>query len=256
MTDIMTQLRDWSADKDQGRTDFDDLAPATYTRRVPKNMVRIVEGATDLRPTVPTINRPSGMTDYANPKIETRPVMTSDGRTPRQVELMLSLIAQLDVLDHDTSEKAAEYTARMTEHNAWTPGREGNASVWIGNMITKVRELKANRPVIVTPASDDYADIPKGYYAVGDAGPDDIKFYRVTKWNGRTYVKVQASDELHPIHNEATRRAILVTIRTVGVAEAMAAYGQLIGACGRCHRTLTDATSRSLGIGPECRKKM
>lgn len=36
---------------------------------------------------------------------------------------------------------------------------------------------------------------------------------------------------------------------------AMARYGQEIGECGKCGRRLTDGTSRSIGIGPECRKK-
>lgn len=35
---------------------------------------------------------------------------------------------------------------------------------------------------------------------------------------------------------------------------AMARYGQEIGECGKCGRRLTDETSRTLGIGPECRK--
>lgn len=36
---------------------------------------------------------------------------------------------------------------------------------------------------------------------------------------------------------------------------AMARYGQEIGQCGKCGKRLTDDTSRSLGIGPECRKR-
>jgi hypothetical protein len=36
---------------------------------------------------------------------------------------------------------------------------------------------------------------------------------------------------------------------------AMRTYGQQIGQCGKCHRPLTDETSRAEGIGPECRKR-
>jgi hypothetical protein len=36
---------------------------------------------------------------------------------------------------------------------------------------------------------------------------------------------------------------------------AMRLYGQEIGQCGKCHRPLTDETSRREGIGPECRKR-
>lgn len=33
-------------------------------------------------------------------------------------------------------------------------------------------------------------------------------------------------------------------------------YGQRVGKCGNCHKRLTDAHSRQLGIGPECRKNL
>jgi hypothetical protein len=36
---------------------------------------------------------------------------------------------------------------------------------------------------------------------------------------------------------------------------AMQRYGQEIGACGRCGLTLTNDTSRALGLGPECAAK-
>ena len=32
-------------------------------------------------------------------------------------------------------------------------------------------------------------------------------------------------------------------------------YGTKLGKCYRCGRTLTDETSRDLGIGPDCRSK-
>lgn len=37
---------------------------------------------------------------------------------------------------------------------------------------------------------------------------------------------------------------------------AKARYGKLIGRCGNCHKRLTDATSRQIGIGPECRRML
>jgi hypothetical protein len=45
----------------------------------------------------------------------------------------------------------------------------------------------------------------------------------------------------------------LRAILDAGTNNAGARYGQAIGRCWKCHRHLTDETSRSLGIGPDCR---
>lgn len=37
---------------------------------------------------------------------------------------------------------------------------------------------------------------------------------------------------------------------------ALAAYGQLVGSCGACGRTLEDETSLRFGVGPRCRAKL
>ncbi len=47
----------------------------------------------------------------------------------------------------------------------------------------------------------------------------------------------------------------LEAIKTASPETAMALYGQTLGYCGRCGRSLTDETSRALGIGPVCRNK-
>jgi hypothetical protein len=163
---------------------------------------------------------------------------------------------QLADLDPSAAEAAVEYTTRMTLADKWTPGRDGNASDWIGRMIKKVRELKAAKPIApatVTIAGD---DIPDGYYAIADCGPNDINFFRISSWQGRRYVKIQASGELHPIRNPERINAVFSAIRTVGIKDAMGAYGIHIGRCGRCRRVLTDDLSRARGIGPDCWGKM
>lgn len=269
MTGILDRIRNTTvADLDKVTGSFDDVAPAVYRPRVAKEMSRIVEGATDLRPAVSMPNMNAGLVGTGT--VDDRPYQVSveDRRSERQAALMDSLIAQLGELDHEISIAALNYTDGMTARGWWTSGKDGNASRWIANMITKVRELKGRpvqapvTPVVVDVPADDFADVPDGYYAVGDAGPDDIKFYRVstgrkgTTYEGRRFIKVQASDEFHPIRNAATRRAIFTAIRSVGPDIAMALYGQHIGRCGRCRRTLTDAVSRDRGIGPECWRKM
>ncbi len=110
------------------------------------------------------------------------------------------------------------------------------------------------------PQGDPYAGIApvekdkKGHrwhYALRDEA-GEVKFYRVKRgWKpGIWFVDVQASDDYHRIQNSSTRKAILD-----GIAKdpkgALALYGQEIGACGRCGRTLT-SEYRQLGIGPVC----
>jgi hypothetical protein len=99
--------------------------------------------------------------------------------------------------------------------------------------------------------------VAAGHYAVADAD-GVLKFYRVDcptggRWAGYTFVKVQASDDFFAVRGEAAR-AVLAAI--AGDSDAGPRYGREIGRCYRCNRTLTDAVSRSLGIGPDCRSKI
>jgi hypothetical protein len=100
--------------------------------------------------------------------------------------------------------------------------------------------------------------IKPGRYAVAIDGV--IKFYKIDRptegrWAGRTFVSVQASDELYPVRNPNARQEILNAIAVAGPAASLRLYGQEIGRCGHCNRTLTDATSRANGIGPICANK-
>ncbi len=110
------------------------------------------------------------------------------------------------------------------------------------------------QPKAETPAAP-AADVDEGRYAIVVDGV--TKFYRVTKgkgrWAGRTFVAVQASDDLHNIYGGAAR-AILAEIAK-NPMEAMVRYGHELGVCGKCGRTLTDEASRAAGIGPVCASK-
>lgn len=184
--------------------------------------------------------------------LDSVPETSADLRTEAQANLMDRLIEQLAALDPATGSKAARYTDSMTWHGAWTPGRTGNASTWITRMIEKVRELKAAAPAApVAPA----AEVADGRYAVEVGGV--LKFYKVK--NGRqagfVFLDVQASDEWHSIRNLGTIRQVLALIAQ-DAESAMILYGQEIGECGHCGRTLTDETSRAAGIGPICAGKI
>lgn len=112
---------------------------------------------------------------------------------------------------------------------------------------------RASAPV-VTPKPSAPAqrlpDVADGRYAIDI--DDTTKFYRVSHGrDGRLWLNVFASDTQYPIHAYETKRAVLTEIARDAHA-AMARFGQLIGSCGVCGRTLTDEESRARGIGPIC----
>lgn len=102
------------------------------------------------------------------------------------------------------------------------------------------------------------AQVPAGRYAVtGDNG--QTVFLRVDKptdgrWAGRTFVAVQAGDELHKAYG-APALGLLRKIVADTPEAACIRYGHELGECGRCGRTLTDEASRAAGIGPVCVSK-
>ena len=130
-------------------------------------------------------------------------------------------------------------------------------------MITSLKverdKLKVEKPAAAAPvAPATGAKVSDGRYAVEHQGV--LKFYKVNtptdgRWAGFTFVDVYASDERHAIRNRATRNEILALI-AVDETGAAQRYGQEIGKCGRCGRTLTDETSRARGIGPDCAEAM
>jgi len=103
--------------------------------------------------------------------------------------------------------------------------------------------------------------IPAGHYAVKSlTGNNDLDFFRVDRPTegrhaGRIFVKrVIGGKPEAPVHG-STRYAALEAIVKAGVDAAGFLYGQELGRCRKCNRHLTDETSRSLSMGPECRSK-
>jgi len=94
------------------------------------------------------------------------------------------------------------------------------------------------------------------YYAVEIDGV--LKFYRIKAGTKPDWwwIDAQASEAFHSVRNVATKNNILRAIVEAGPEACMRRYGNEIGNCGRCHRLLTDATSRAKGIGPECEGKL
>lgn len=130
-------------------------------------------------------------------------------------------------------------TKRTPQNNTAAPVRSARETVQTEQAALKAVEAK----------------VPSGHYAIDTKGV--TKFYRVDvvtegRWKGYTFVKAQASDELHNIRNPKARLEILTAI-AADVRGALVRYGMEIGKCGVCHRTLTDPISRTYGIGPKCR---
>jgi len=111
----------------------------------------------------------------------------------------------------------------------------------------------------------DLSGLQGGRYAatVGEV----TKFFRVDvvregRWAGWVFVKIQASDDLYPQGKQApgasyrgSSQDYLAAILADEQA-AFALYGQELGTCGVCGRTLTDEDSRARGIGPICAEKL
>jgi hypothetical protein len=269
---ILDQIRNTTvADLDRVTGDFSDLPASTYRPRVEREMIRVVKGATDLRDSNPHAGIPSAFAGQVtvDPSMQRRDSRLFKGEpTPGQRNFITSLMMELSELDRDAWSQGIEYMTKMNAAGAWNPARGENVSRWIDRLKAKIAELKAAVPAVdVHDGPDtypvirnDFPNLPDGRYAVNDSG--DWKFYRISTgkkggaYEGRRFVKVQASDTEHPIRNAATRKAIMTSIESMGWKESTAAYGHHIGACGRCGRTLTDADSRARGIGPDCWGKM
>jgi hypothetical protein len=101
------------------------------------------------------------------------------------------------------------------------------------------------------------ADVAAGHYAIASTGANDLAFYRVDRptegqYAGRTFVKLVVGG--HPDRNVARNQVAGILARIAADPEAGARYGQQLGQCRTCNRSLTDALSRQIGEGPECRK--
>lgn len=106
----------------------------------------------------------------------------------------------------------------------------------------------------------EWPEVPEGRYAIERDGV--LKFYKVDRpdkgrWEGFTFLKsLRGGPHGEPAEGAIKRpdlkRSILEQIAEDPKAATMR-YGVELGECGVCGRTLTDETSRAVGIGPVCR---
>ena len=117
------------------------------------------------------------------------------------------------------------------------------------------------------------SSLKSGYYAV-ITDSNSIRFFRITnvdkveegidkKWLNWIFVREQAGDNFFKVGSQNPalgyyrgnyQREMETIIKNP--LESLKLYGKTIGKCGVCGRTLTNAVSRELGIGPECLKNV
>jgi hypothetical protein len=275
IVNILDQLKAWTPDKLDGRSDFDDMPAPVYRPRVAREMVHVVDATAGERKATAKLRGPVNTnTDYANPKIDTRPFQDEAGQPSKpQRELIVKLTGELMALDTAMGTQAADYAVRMTTNQAWTRGKTGNASAWITRLIAKIHDVKATAPApaaaapaTAAPKFDTFDDVTDGNYAIERGGK--THFYRVTRkegkgqYAGRTFLNVQerASEELFNVRGAwAVRKAIFDEIRRAGVEASHLLFSERLGRCWHCNTLLTDdATNpyRRYGLGPVCGPKV
>lgn len=112
----------------------------------------------------------------------------------------------------------------------------------------------------LSSAPVEVVNVDEGRYWIVDPHDGAEKFIHVEKpedgkWQGYTFVKVRASDNLFPVRDKSHREAILGEIAKEPI-ESMRQYGLKLGVCGCCGRTLTKEISRTIGFGPICCEKL
>lgn len=199
-----------------------------------------------------------------HPAAKPNHVAAADGPTDKQVDWWRTLYVEaLELRDGpgDYSAHLAAAEARKVDAGDWT--RAGVSSA-IARGLAAVKNLRTvardNAPKTVGPNVTPLADVAEGHYAIPSSGSNDLAFYRVDRPTegahaGRVFVKLIVGG--HPDSNvpRAHVAGVLARIAELGPDECAKLYGQELGRCCRCNRTLTDETSRRLGIGPECRGK-
>jgi hypothetical protein len=236
----------WVSDEDRAAMDFlnSDVPADEYQvpERAPAAPQRVITGA----------RRPAGYeVEFAGHKVRCGDSFVSEA----QANWLVDILVKREVADAESILVRLEQGLAKMAGSALITAHK-NAP------FKQVRVTAAMAEAIAPGASTaeiEAVELPAGRYAVCDPTDSVIKFFKFDRpttgrWAGYSFLKVQASDDLYPVRDQAKKALILAEIAK-DVKGAEQAYGQLLGRCYACGRTLTDATSRELGIGPECRKK-
>ena len=140
-----------------------------------------------------------------------------------------------------------------------------DASALISRVKETPKESAAKRAGSSTSLNDVLANVPDCYVAMPSrTGNNDLDFFRVgtnqgqmdpSKKGWRRVQRIVGGQppismrigEMMPVAKE------IAAWSPTELKEAQVLFGREIGRCGVCGKTLTDETSRALGIGPVCR---
>ena len=182
--------------------------------------------------------------------------MTNTTATENQINLLAEILTERVV----PADAAARLSARLADGDV-TVAQFRVYLDWLKAQ-PKVGKVVARGVANAAAALPSAVEVPAGRYAVAtEAGAvNELAFYKVDRptegrWAGYVFVKLMVSDNEERL-SRAASKAVLAKIAAVGVKEASARYGQEIGSCGVCGRTLTNDDSREIGIGPRCADSM
>lgn len=284
MTGILDRIRNTSvADLEGVRSDFDDLPKPTYRPRVEREMIRTVEGATDLcdamPPRMPNAFAGQVTVDLDLQRRDTRPFkdeVDTEPMRPAQRGKIWHLMNDLRALDAGGAGAQAD---------AWWERQENvtkvQASEWITRLKGKIESVRTGRvvpqPVEAVPVRKsgvwaEWRQLAGKLAVVGgsrgtrfavdtdDGAVNKVAFWRISpSRDGKMFYLNQVIGGQGPVKIRMAPEAMVAIAKKIiaaGPVEAMVRYGLELGECGHCGRELTNDESRALGIGPHCRKKM
>jgi hypothetical protein len=176
---------------------------------------------------------------------------SSDAATPNQLKYINDLMA--DRVMSDEARAKAEGMLKAGIHRTL-------ASEWI----TRLKQLPRASSQFAR-VGESLPDVPDGRYAISHKEVTEgvLKFYKIKKptegkWAGFVFVDAGRGGShgdlsWTPIKNLAYKKQVLDIIAK-DPKLAGERFGREVGACYKCGRSLTDETSRALGIGPDCRQ--
>ena len=187
--------------------------------------------------------------------------------TEKQHNFIVKLVSQKDLVG--VPERCKLTQEQLTWLGTHGDGESGeldrlsmeSASFVIGELLALNDKPVQTKLQVEEPVPD------AGYYFINDPTRKDEEdnpipsFFKVqkgkegTRWEGYTFLEIQASDYFYPI-KDIERRSLIFAEILKDPVNAMNEYGLRLGRCGVCNRTLTDRHSILRGIGPICAARL
>ena len=193
--------------------------------------------------------------------IEDRP------RADRYVYVLLSQLTELDsataTAERDMYE-ATRATLKVSDGSAFINHLKAKIASYNGQPVTPpapVADAWTTWRELAGPLAEMGGQHGAGFAVdTEDGAVNKIAFWRIVpgrNGDGRFFLR-QVLGGSGAVRVRMSVEAMISVARKIVAADpkaAMLRYGQELGECGHCYRTLTNDESRMLGIGPRCRNK-